>query len=184
MKYLALFRGVNVGGKNVIKMSALRQLLHDLGLMRVQTYIQSGNAVFETNLEEAPLRELIYNGFVERFGFKSDIVLRRANEMEAIINQLPILAEEIVAAEAVDPQVGHLYVYFLDCSLEQSQLDIICKENREPDILRAGERELYLLCHQSIQKSKLAIRTAKAFQSATVRNWKTVCKLNEMLSAL
>ena len=68
MKYVALFRGINVGGKNIVKMADLRQLLLDLGLSKVKTYIQSGNAFFETPLSEDDLLEKIRTGFSGRFG--------------------------------------------------------------------------------------------------------------------
>ncbi|QAT50804.1 DUF1697 domain-containing protein [Caproiciproducens sp. NJN-50] len=184
MKYAALFRGINVGGKNLVKMDDLKRLFLDLGLSSVRTYIQSGNAVFETNLEEAALQKTIHAGFSERFRLKGDVIIRNIDEIKALIDSLPFSAAEIAAAEAADPQVEHLYVYFLDHPHEQVQIDSLCRENTGPDLLRMGIREGYLLCCQSIRKSKLALRAAREFDSATVRNWKTVVKLYDMLTAL
>lgn len=165
-------------------MDNLKWLFLDLGLLKVKTYIQSGNVVFETTLAKTSLQNIIYAGFVERFGFKSDVTIRTINEIKALIDELSIFAAELAAAEAANPQVEHLYVYFLDHSPEQPQIDNICKEYAGPDILRAGKREVYLLCHQSVRESKLAIHTAKVFDSATVRNWKTVIKLYNMMASL
>lgn len=184
MKYTVLFRGINVGGKNKINMNDLKQLLLDLGLNKVKTYIQSGNAIFETILDEKSLQEAIHDAFTKRFGFESNVMIRSIDEIKALIDQLPILEAEILAAEAADSQVEHLYVYFLDHKPGQIQIDAICQEYVGPDTLRAGNREMYLLCHQSIRNSKLAIRTSKVFTSATVRNWKTVNKLYGMLITL
>ena len=184
MKYAAFFRGINVGGKSRIKMDDLKQLFLDLGLRKTKTYIQSGNVVFESDLREAPLLKAIQTGAAERFGLEHNGILRNINEMEAFIHQLPYSQAEISAAEAADPQVEHLYVCFLDHSPEQTLLDELCKEYAGPDQLKMGQRDLYLLCHQSIRKSKLAIRTAKIFDSATVRNWKTVNKVYEQLISL
>lgn len=184
MKYVALFRGINVGGNNVVQMDDLKQLFVDLGLLKVHTYIQSGNVLFETVLDEAFLQNAIHAGFVERFGFESDVMIRTIDEIGTLVDQLPISAAEIAAAYAADPQVEHLYIYFLNHLPQQTQTDGICKEYVGPDILRMGKREIYLLCHQSIRKSKLAIRTAKVFDSATVRNWKTVRKLYDLLTSL
>ncbi|MEL7624559.1 MAG: DUF1697 domain-containing protein [Clostridiales bacterium] len=184
MQYAALFRGINAGGKNSVKMDDLQQLFLALGLLKVKTYIQSGNVVFETDLEETHLQHGICAGFMECFGFESNVILRSINELRALINKLPISATKIAAAEAADSQVEHLYVYFLDTPPEQSQIDDICKGFVGPDVLRKEDKEVYLLCYQSIRKSKLAIRAAKAFPSATVRNWKTVNKLYDMLSSL
>ncbi|MBE6906817.1 DUF1697 domain-containing protein [Marasmitruncus massiliensis] len=184
MKYTLLFRGINVGGKNVVKMNDLKQLLLELGLSKVKTYIQSGNAVFETTLGEPVLHDIIRTGFINRFGFESDTLIRNIDEMQLLIEQFPITTAEIAAAEAADPQVEHLYVYFLNNPPQQTQIDAICKEYVGTDTLRAGKREMYLLCYQSIRKSKLAARTSKTFDSATVRNWKTVNKLYDMMIAL
>ena len=113
MKYVALFRGINVGGKNIVKMQNLKQLLLDLGFQQVNTYIQSGNVAFEAALEEAPLRDRIHTAFSECFGFESDVILRSMDELDTLVDRLPFSAEQIAKAEAADPQVEHLYVYFL-----------------------------------------------------------------------
>jgi uncharacterized protein (DUF1697 family) len=184
MKYVVLFRGINVGGKNIVKMSDLKQLLLELGLCKVTTYIQSGNAIFESDLDEASLKDAIHTAFSERYRFECNIFIRNIDELVTIIEHLPISTEEIAAAESTDPLVEHLYVYFLDSLLEQTQVDAILKEYAGPDILRTGRRELYLLCQESIRNSKLALRTAKEFNLSTTRNWKTVSKIYEMLTAL
>ncbi|HHV12292.1 MAG TPA: DUF1697 domain-containing protein [Clostridiales bacterium] len=184
MKYAVLFKGINVGGKNVVKMKDLKQLFLELGMDRAETYIQSGNAVVETALEETALREMVQTGFAGRFGFERDVFIRSEDEIRALIGRLPFSEEEIAAAEAADPQVEHLYVYFLGNPPEQSQLEGIYKGYIGPDMLRAGERELYFLSPQSIRKSKLVTRIDRPFHSATARNWKTVNKLYEMLSSL
>ncbi|MPN56270.1 hypothetical protein SDC9_203956 [bioreactor metagenome] len=119
-----------------------------------------------------------------RFGFDSNVIIRNINEVGALIDQLPFTAEEIAVAEAADSLVEHLYIYFLDHQPKQAQIDGISKAHTGPDILRAGKREVYLLCHQSIRKSKLAIHSAKTFDSATVRNWNTVNKLYNLLVTL
>lgn len=178
---MVLFRGINVGGKNVIKMNDLKQLLLDLGLQNVKTYVQSGNAVLESDLDEISLQDKIHADFVKRFGFESGVILRNIDEMRDLVAQLPFTSDERAAAETADLQVEHLYVYFFNNLPEQSQIDLICKECAGSDKLRAGKREMYLLCHQSIRKSKLAVRMSKTFDTATVRNWKSVCNLYEML---
>lgn len=184
MKYAVFFRGINVGGKNRIKMDDLKQLFLDLGLLKTKTYIQSGNLVFESESEEAPLLKMIQAGVAERFGLESNGILRNIHELETLMDQLPYSQAEIAAAEATDPQVEHLYVCFLEQPPEQSLLEELCREYAGPDQLQMGQKDLYLLCQQSIRKSKLAIRTAKVFDSATVRNWKTVKKVYDMLISL
>ncbi len=181
MRYAVLLKGINVGGKNIVRMDDLKQLLLALGLCKVKTYIQSGNAIFETALDEAVLHETIRTGFIDRFGFESDVLIRGEDEMRLLIERLPFTALEIAAARAADPQAQHLYVYFLDHTPKQMQIDTICRECAGEDILRTGKRELYLLCRQSIRKSKLAACITKVFDSATARNWKTVNQLYAMM---
>ena len=182
MKYVALFRGINVNG-HIVKMDMLKQLFQELGFLNVQTYIQSGNVIFEADFEEAVLKHMIQNSFLERFGFKSNVILRSNDEMAAVINQLPFSTDEIAKAEAADSQVEHLYIYFLDEMPKQTQIDDIYNTYEDTDILQIGKRELYLLCHPSIRKSKLAIRATKVFDSATARNWSTVNKLYDMMKS-
>lgn len=182
MKYAALFRGINVGGKNIVKMNDLKQLFLGFGLNKVQTYIQSGNAVFKTDIDKMSLREMIHAGFSERFGLKSDVMIRTVDEIRFLIEKLPFTTAEIMAAEAAEPHAEHLYVYFLDHPPEQSQIDSVCRDYAGPDKLRAGIQEVYLLCHKSIRESKPAVRIARIFDSATARNWKTVSKLYDILT--
>lgn len=184
MTYAALFRGINVGGKNIVKMEDLRRFFLNLGVSEVKTYIQSGNVVFETDLEVTYLQGAIHKGFVEHFGFESYVILRNINEIETLITRIPITSDEIAAAEAFDPKVEHLYVCFLDTVPEQSQIDSICKEYVGRDMLLAGKKELYLLCYESVRNSKLAVYIAKAFPVSTMRNWKTVNKLYGMMTGL
>lgn len=184
MKYMALFRGINVGGKNVVKMNDLKQLCHDIGLNKVQTYIQSGNAVFESDIDKESLQEMIHTGFYECFGFKSGVTIRTLDEIRFLIEKLPFTAAEIIAAETADPQAEHLYVYFLDQPPEQSKINSVCKEYGGQDKLWEGRKEVYLLCRQSIRESKLAVRIARTFDSATARNWKTVSHLYDMLTVI
>ncbi len=184
MKYTALFRGINVGGKNIVKMAELKQLLSDMGLHKVNTYIQSGNAVFESDLEETALQDAIHAAFYNKFGFQSDVMIRSVDELQYLIEQIPFTPLDISEAEASDPQVEHLYVYFLNNAPKQAKIDLIGNEYVGPDKLGTGKKEIYFLCHESIRKTKLAARLSKTFDTATVRNWKTVNKLYEMLMNL
>ena len=182
MTYAILFRGINVGGKNIVKMNDLKQLLFDLEFKDVQTYVQSGNAVLKSDLDETALKNKIHDGFLKRFGFESSVIVRSIDEMQCLIAQLPFSKDEITAAETANAQVEHLYVYFLDSLPEQSKLDAICRKCTDSDMLQAGKREFYLLCHQGIRKSKLTGYMSKAFNTATVRNWKSVCNIYGMMA--
>lgn len=182
MKYVVLLRGINVGGKNIIKMNDLKQLLLDLNFKNIQTYVQSGNVVLDSDLDEASLRNKISDGFVKQFGFVIGMIIRNIDEIQYLIAQMPFSPDEMIAAETADPEVEHLYVYFLESLPEESQIEAIRRKYVGSDTLRVGKRECYLLCYQSIRKSKLAGYTSKVFNTATVRNWKSVCNLYDMMA--
>ena len=180
MRYAALFRGINVGSKNPVRMADLEQLLSNMGLSRVKTYLRSGNAVFETALDEPALTEKIRAGFYGRFGFESGVKVRSAAQLRALAEGLPFAASEIAEAEAADPAVEHLYVYFLDRPPDQNLRETLLNLNGDGDRLAAGSREIYLLFKQSVRLSKAAARLAKACPDATARNWNTVLALRKL----
>ena len=82
--YVALFRGINVGGKNSLPMQDLRDILSPLGCENVRTYIQSGNAVFSSVSEPGELAQEIKNTIDERFGFVPEILLLGAARLRSI----------------------------------------------------------------------------------------------------
>lgn len=96
---IALLRGINVGGHNKIKMAELRQMFEMLGFSRVQTYIQSGNVLFESDESEQSLCQRIQGEIEKVFGFSINVVIRTAAELELIIKNCPF-TEEAVAEVA------------------------------------------------------------------------------------
>lgn len=182
MKYVVLFRGINVGGKNIVKMADLKKLFLDLGFRNVRNYIQSGNIVFETDEEPGTIASKISASFKVTFGFESKITLRTKDELNTIINDLPFSTDEITAAEAVNPDVEHLYVYLLEEAFDCGEMERLIAQYKGTDKLCHIHREIYLLCHQSVRDSKLAVMLNKLGTPMTARNWKTINKLYEMLS--
>jgi len=132
-------------------------------------------------LEEALLYEKIHLGFLDFFGVDTKVILRNETEFQILYQKNPISEEEISQAVEADGTLEHLYLYFLETVPDQEKIKQIWSGYEENDIMRVGEKELYFLCYQSIRTSKLAARMTKAFPMSTVRNWKTVHKLYEML---
>ena len=122
----------------------------------------------------------IENGFADRFGFASGVAVRSADELRVLVENLPFAPTEIAAAEAANPDVEHLYVYFVDGPIERGEVETLSAGAAGSDRLSAGEKELYLLCFGSVRDSKAAARLSRAYPSATARNWKTVLKLFEL----
>ncbi len=156
----------------------------DIGLYDGKTYLQSGNVVITSDLDEASLQKHVHDGFFERFGFQCTILIRTIGEIQFLIEQLPFTLDEIAATKTADPHAEHLYVYFLENPPELTNLVLATEDCLDGDLLRAGKREICLLCHHSIRKSKVAARLSKAYDAATVRNWNTVCKIDTLLSEL
>lgn len=181
--YIALLRGINVGGHNKIKMADLRRTLETMGLSRVQTYIQSGNVLFESNESEEPLRKQIEHKIEEDFGFPVTVVLRTAVELMWIAENCPF-SEEAISEAKVSSEGESLYVALLLEAPSQEGIERLSAYRSESEEYRIEGREVYLLFRQSIRNSKLANNLEKLNVPATVRNWKTINKLVTMAKAM
>lgn len=174
--HIALFRGINVGGRNTIPMAKLRALLEGLGLEKVQTYIQSGNAVFQcAAVEASSIAENIQNGLEAEVGFRPEVQVFSADVLKAAIESNPFPEAE--------PEPKSLHLFFLGEVPEEPNLKGL------EDLKASNERyELinqcfYLHAPDGIGKSKLAARAERLLGvSATARNWKTVMQVMDMAS--
>ncbi|MGX7204006.1 DUF1697 domain-containing protein [Enterococcus pingfangensis] len=174
MRYLALFRGINVGGKNVVKMKELKELFSELGFTDVNSYIQSGNILFTTDKEISDFSKEIAEAFAQRFGFSVPIIYRTKTEMLSIRDRLPFTAAEIAEAERQDPKIVHLYVYFSTASMTPQEISGLGERAVVKD------KDIYYLTEQSIRLSKLTAKLNKLAE-LTARNWKTVLRLTALL---
>ncbi|MDF2484908.1 MAG: hypothetical protein K0R46_1076 [Herbinix sp.] len=181
--YIALLRGINVGGKNIIKMALLKQVFETIGLLEVNTYIQSGNVLFKSEEAEDLLQKRIEQEIEKAFGFAVNVVLRTSSELEHIIMNCPFSEEEVSAAEASSDSES-LYVSLLTLAPPQGKVEALSLYKSEDELYKIIGREVYLLFHQSIRDSKLANKLQKLDASATVRNWKTLSKLLELSKAM
>lgn len=180
--YIALLRGINVGGKNKVKMEALRQMCEQLGLNHVQTYIQSGNVLFQSNEPETVLRKQIEHGFEQTFGFSVIIVLRTVEELIKIAQNCPFSQGEIDEAEAAS-EAESLYVALLSEAPPEANVEKVLSYRSKCDQFQLDGRNVYLLFHHSIRDSKLANHLPKLGVPVTIRNWKTMTKLIELARA-
>lgn len=181
--YIALVRGINVGGKNIIKMADLRKALEDIGLQHVQTYIQSGNVLFESDDDEATLRKRIEDEIHSVFHIAAAVILRSAEELRAIYTNCPFSEAEIAEAESLSDSKS-LYIAFMPHEPSKESLTKLEVYRTENDQFHASGREIYLLYRHSILKSKLANNLTKLDVPATVRNWKTLTKLVTLANAM
>jgi len=174
--WVALLRGVNVGGKRIVPMKPLVEIFTEAKCVNVRSYIQSGNVVFTASPKVVKaLPVLLERKMTERFGFSAPIILRNREELQKVARGNPFL-------KAGMPQIT-LYVYFL--AEEPSAAAIKSLDpNRSPgDRFQVAGREIYLHLPSGMGRSKL---TSTYFDSklstiATARNWATVLKLLEMM---
>jgi uncharacterized protein (DUF1697 family) len=173
--YIALFRGINVGGRNSLPMKVLVSLLEALGARSVKTYIQSGNAVFQ-HAEKDPLRlaHRISAEIERRCGFEPHVLLWGAEQMEKAIAENPFPEAES------EPKSLHLgFLASAPAAPDLKALESL-KKGSERFLLK--DNVFYLHAPEGVGRSKLAANAEKLLGVAmTDRNWRTVCKINEML---
>ena len=177
--YIALLRGINVGGRNIIKMAQLKSTFEEMGFSEVKTYIQSGNVVFKSGEDENILKEKIQSYLEEVFGFKVSVVLRTGWELEQIVLNQPFQSKDIAKAKA-STAAEVQYVALLDSAVTIDKLKYLDKFAGEGDSYQVRDRDIYLLFHHSIRDSRLAVNLNKLDVPMTVRNWNTMNKLNAM----
>ena len=158
MRYVALLRGINVGGKNMVAMPKLVKLFEKAGARDVSTYIQSGNVLFEATAAVAKKLPAAIG---------MPCVLRTADEWRAL-------------AHPFDAPAKFLHVVFLADKRDASVLD---PARSPPDRFEVHGREIYLHCPNGIGNSKLTTTyfDSKLGTTTTIRNWNTVCALRSLL---
>ena len=172
--YIALFRGINVGGKNILPMKELKTLLQNLDLQNVKTYIQSGNVVFQSNEKSTSgLSSKISAEIEKSHGFKPQVLLLDIDEMEKAIGLNPFPEAES------EPKTLHLS--FLASVPETPDLKTLESLKTENERFELKGNVFYLHAPDGIGRSKLAANAERLLGVAmTSRNWRTVCKIMAM----
>jgi uncharacterized protein (DUF1697 family) len=176
--YIALFRGINVGGKNSLPMKELVSVLGDLGALNVKTYIQSGNAAF-VSAERNTLRlsEKISREIKKRRGFEPHVLLLEVEDLERATRQNPF------PKAVTDPRT--LHVGFLASVPEKPNLKALESLKSESERFHLIDKLFYLHAPEGIGRSKLAANVERLLGvPMTDRNWRTVCKIREMAQEL
>lgn len=176
-RFLALLRGINVGGKNIIKMVDLKVCFEAMGFSAVATYIQSGNVVFsssETNL--AQLETTIEKGLSETFNYHSVVVVLSASQMEAIVEQAP-------DPFGLAPDQNKYDVVFLKHPLTADQALPQVSARKEVDTVCAQNNVLYFTrTIANLSKSYLSkVVSLPIYKHMTIRNWNTTVQLLKLV---
>jgi uncharacterized protein (DUF1697 family) len=174
-RYALLLRGVNVGTKNSLPMAELRSMLTKLGCSDVQTYVQSGNAVFATKLGAGTFTKAIENALERYMGRPIATTLRTAEQMKAIVDANPF------TNVATAPK--YLCVTFLANAPTKSEVAPLHAQDWKPELFQVAGKEIYTWHPNGQGKSPLAAALGKLplRGAVTTRNWNTVLKLLEML---
>jgi uncharacterized protein (DUF1697 family) len=174
-RYALLLRGVNVGAKNSLPMAELRAMLEKIGCSDVETYVQSGNAVFGTKLGAAEFTKAIEGAIARYMGRPVATTLRTRAQMKAIVDGNPFVKV------ATNP--AYLCVTFLSNAPTKSEITPLHAQDFEPELFRVTGKEIYTWHPNGQGRSPLAAVLAKLKLrgAVTTRNWNTALKLLDML---
>jgi uncharacterized protein (DUF1697 family) len=174
MRVIAFLRAINVGGRTV-KMDDLRRMFQQLGFSGVETFIASGNVIFETGPGDLPaLETMIENHLRETCGFEVATFIRTVEEVAQVALYQPFPPAELQAATALN-------VAFL-CEPRDETAQLKLAELRtDIDDFHAHQREIYWLCRKKQSESTFsnAVLEKTLRCQATLRNISTIKKLAE-----
>ena len=176
-RYLALLRGINVGGNNLIRMADLATCFEDDGFEKVKTFIQSGNVVFESSRPRGQLCARLESMLSKRFGYAASVVLRSHAEMRAIVAGAP-------KDFGKHPDRYRYDVIFLKAPLTASAAMKSVRVKPGVDEASPGKGVLYFsrLISKATQSQLSKIVGTPIYPSLTIRNWNTTTKLLSLLA--
>jgi len=178
-RYVSILRGINVSGKNKIKMTELADLYRSLAFTAVESYIQSGNVVFGSPAgSNQEIASMIEEGIKEAFGLEVPVIVRSKKDFQKVISH-----NSFISRTGIDP--AFLHVTFLERKPGKDRLAAFSPSGLGQDEFAVSATEVYLYCPGGYGKTKLsnAFLEKQLGVTATTRNWKTVNTLNEMLNA-
>lgn len=174
--HLALLRGINVSGHNMIKMDDLKALLERMGFQNVRTYIQSGNVFVDSEEEHgATVGFRIKQEIFKEWGYDVPIIVITKEDLEACQNNNPYLKEK-------DVDTKKLYFTFTSKELNESSIHDLKMSQVKPDEAVIDKNRIYVKYAVGAGKTRFDQKyiEKKLNVTATMRNWNTVTKLLEM----
>jgi uncharacterized protein (DUF1697 family) len=172
-RYIAFLRAINVGGRHSVKMDFLRHLFESLGFSNVETFIASGNIVFETTAKNAQVLEReIESKLREALGYEVATFIRTCAELAAVANYKPFSQPDLDGAVALN-------VAFLAGGLDEQSSQKLMALRTDIDDIHIHEREVYWLCRKKQNDSKIsnAVLEKVLGQKSTLRGANTVRKM-------
>lgn len=176
MRFIALLRGINVGGNNIIKMVDLKACFVEMGFQNVATYIQSGNVAFDAEVSDVEiLTTNIEKGLSSRFHYESIVVVIPENQVVQIVENAP---EGFGSA----PDDYRYDVFFLKSSMTATEAMTYIKAREGVDFVVAGDGVIYFsrLITKAGQSYMTGILKTALYKHITIRNWNTTNKLTSL----
>jgi uncharacterized protein (DUF1697 family) len=161
-RYVALLRAVNVGGTGKLPMTELKAMCAEVGFTRIETYIASGNVMFDSKLSSANVKSALEEKLRTYAGKPVGVAVRTAAEMQAVLDGNPFKREP----------PNYTVAIFLDEHPPADALVVALGKTNEE--MRLGKREIYVHYPTGMGRSKLKIQAAK---DGTARNMNTIAKL-------
>lgn len=181
MKYISILRGINVGGNRKILMKDLKELYQNLGFQNVQTYIQSGNVIFDTdNLNQIDISQQLEKAIFEKYDFEVPVIIRTKEELLNIQSSNPFVKNE----EEKQNKLDNLHLTFLEEVPTTENIEKVKEiESTILDKFEIIENNIFVFCEGKYHTSKLTNNffEKKLKTKATTRNWKTIEKLTELM---
>lgn len=179
--YLALLRGVNVGGKNKLSMSALSERLTELGHEDVSTFLATGNVLLRSSKPARALGEQIESVLVEDFGLHQEpvkVLVLTAAQVDAVVENKPDHFGD-------EPDTYHSDAIFL-IGIDASSAMTAFNPREGVDRIWPGDGVIYSqrLSAQRTKSRLSAVMSSPLYKSMTIRSWSTTVKLHTRLSAL
>lgn len=176
-KYIAFLRAINVGGRNV-KMDLLREIFDSMGFLNVETFIASGNVIFETkSIDADKLEKIIENKLKETLGFDVATFLRTDSELVEVANYKPFKQSQLDSASALN-------IAFISDPLDEKLTKSLMALKTDIDDFDVHGREVYWMCLKKQSESKFsnALLEKKLGIKSTMRGINTVKKMAEKYS--
>ena len=168
--YIALLRGINVGGHRKVPMADLRELLNEIGLENLQTYIQSGNVIFQTSSKDIrQLEEKIKNAIIDHFGFEVSVMIKTRAELQTIFDDCPF-TEDVKSKS---------YFAILSAIPNEELVKIASEKVYENEDYHIHNNCIYFYASKGYGNAKFNLKwfENKLELNATARNYKTMLKL-------
>lgn len=176
MTFVALLRGINVGGKNRVEMKQLKAVFEEAGMASVRTYINSGNVIFSSTIRGRPrLTKLLEDAIAKHFGFKIDVLLRDVRSLSAVVKAMP-------PHWTNDTKMKCDVVFLMDDIAQPSVLKQVQIKPELEDVLYVSGALIWRVDRKDVTRSgMMKLVGTPLYKRMSIRNCNTTRKLLELM---